>query len=96
MGMLPMGIDLAYLLSFVWFTPGFIGGIFLIIGAYYVYKGKVLYSVGLYFIADCAWCVIAYQSGDVFGTIVIVTGMLFGLLAFLKMNFGVMRKNLDW
>lgn len=91
-----MGIDLIYLLSFAWFTPGFLGGVFLIIGAYYVYKGNILYSVRLYFIADCMWVIIAIQSGDIFGGCVIIIGMLFGLLAFLKMNFGVMRKNLDW
>jgi len=77
-------------------TIATLGGIFLIIGAWFVFKGNVYMSVGMYFIADIMWVIIAFQSGDISGSIIVLIGMLFGLAAFLKMNFGVMRKTLRW
>jgi len=77
-------------------TIATLGGIFLIIGAWFVFRGNVYMSVGMYFIADIMWVIIAFQSGDISGSIIVLIGMLFGLAAFLKMNFGVMRKTLRW
>lgn len=76
-------------------TPALIGGILLIIGSYTVYNGKIFWSVGIFFLADCMWVWIAISTGDVTGAIFVGIGMLLGLGAFLKMNSGKMRKNLD-
>ena len=72
-----------------------IGGIFLIIGALFTFKGKINYAIMSYFIADIAWVFLAYNTGDTQGTIFVAIGMALGLGAFIKMNLGIMRKNLD-
>ncbi|MEA3454414.1 MAG: hypothetical protein U9R12_05735 [Candidatus Caldatribacteriota bacterium] len=74
--------------------PGTIGGILLIVGAYALYKGKFMYSVLLYFLADMAWVVLAWQAGDIFGTVAISIGMLLGILVFIKTHTGVFVKDL--
>lgn len=74
--------------------PGSIGGLLLILGAWFLYKGNLMYSVGTYFIADIMWVILAYQSGDWFGTIAISIGMLLGLLVFIKSHKGEFVKDL--
>ena len=76
-------------------TPALIGGLLLILGSFSVYKGKIFWSVGLFFLADCMWVIISFQAGDITGSIVVIIGMLFGLGAFLKMQTGKMRKDLN-
>ena len=76
-------------------TPALIGGILLIIGSYTVYNGKIFWSVGLFFLADCMWVTIAIGTGDFVGAGFIGVGMLLGLGAFYKMHKGKMRKNLN-
>lgn len=72
-----------------------IGGILLIIASWFVLKGKIFISVLIYFLADLCWLGIAYSTGDVFGTVSVGIGMTLGLIAFLKMHFGKMRKTLE-
>ena len=74
--------------------PGTIGGILLIFGALALYKGNLMWSVGLYFWADTMWVWLAYKQGDIFGTIAISLGMVFGLLVFLKSHRGEFVRNL--
>ena len=71
-----------------------IGGLLLILGAYFVFQGEVFKSVFVYFIADICWCLLAYDKGDYLGLVFITIGMLLGLGAYLKMNYGQMRKTL--
>ena len=71
-----------------------IGGLLLILGAYFVFKGEIFKSVFVYFIADICWCLLAYNNKDYIGLLLITIGMLLGLGAFLKMNYGTMRKSL--
>jgi len=71
-----------------------VGGLFLIIGAYYVFKGDIYKSVIIYFIADICWVMLSIDRGDIFGSIVITIGMILGLFAYIKMNRGVMYKSL--
>lgn len=73
-----------------------LGGILLILGAFFTFKGQVMQAVGIYFLADFCWVYIAFASGDIIGGVMVFIGMLLGLGAFLKMNFGKMRKTLDW
>lgn len=71
-----------------------IGGLLLIIGAYFVYKGQIYYSVGIYFIADIMWCILSYNNKDYIGLLLIIIGMLLGLGAFIKMNNGNYNKTI--
>jgi hypothetical protein len=72
-----------------------IGGIFLNIGAYLTFKGKIYEAVAVYLIADICWIVMAYERDDIWGMFSISVGVSFGLLAFLKMRNGTMKKNLN-
>lgn len=73
-----------------------IGGILLIMGSFFVYRGEIYKSVFVFFLADITWIIISYQSGDYFGSGVVAIGMLLGVAAYLRMNLGSMRKNLHW
>lgn len=73
----------------------FIGGILLNIGAYLTFKGKIYESVIVYIVADVCWIVMAFEKSDYMGAFFIITGTLFGLLAFLKMKEGYMHKSLN-
>jgi len=71
-----------------------IGGIFMIVGSFLMYRGQAFQSVLMYLIADIIWAIIAFNSGDIFGCIVIITGTFFGILTFIKMNRGEFVKHL--
>lgn len=73
-----------------------LGGLLLIVGAFFTMKGNIFKAVGAYFLADVAWVWLAFDSGDYFGGFIVFTGMTLGLIAWMKMNFGKMRKSLDW
>ncbi len=72
-----------------------LGGLLLNIGAYLTYKGKIYQAVIVYLFADVCWIIMAVQKEDVIGAGFIVTGTIFGFLAYLKMKEGVMRKSLN-
>jgi hypothetical protein len=74
--------------------PGTIGGLLLIAGAFALYKGNLLWSVGLYFFADTMWVWLAYKQEDFFGTFTIGLGMILGLLVFLKSHRGEFVRDL--
>ncbi len=73
-----------------------VGGILLILASFFVYTGQIFYSIFIYFLADLAWIVLAFQNENVVGSILIFIGMTMGFLAWLKMNSGHMRKTLNW
>ncbi|MEJ2373079.1 MAG: hypothetical protein P8Y16_04695 [Sulfurimonas sp.] len=72
-----------------------LGGIFLNIGAYLTFKGRIFQAVIVYLLADMCWVVMAYERDDFWGIISITVGVIFGLLAFYKMKIGVLRKTLE-
>ncbi|WP_345979102.1 hypothetical protein [Sulfurimonas sp. HSL3-2] len=72
-----------------------IGGVLLNIGAYLTYKGKIYESVIAFLLADMCWVIMAYEKDDYLGMFFIIVGVTFGVLAFLKMQTGKMRKNLN-
>jgi len=78
----------------IFIEPGTVGGILLIAGAFALWRGKFIYSVALYFLADLAWVFLTWKSGDMFGTFAITLGMLFGVLVFLKSHSGEFVKDL--
>ena len=73
---------------------GFLGGSFLIIGAFLLYKGKAFYSLIAYFFADLCWLAISYYNNATFGTISILVGIIFSVGVSLKMINGTFHKNL--
>lgn len=72
-----------------------IGGLLLNIGAFLTFKGKIYEAVGVYLFADMCWIVMAYERDDFFGVVSIVIGVIFGLLAFFKMQSGRMNKSIN-
>lgn len=71
-----------------------IGGLLLIIGSYFVSKGKIFHSVGVFWLADLCWVILSYRNNNIIGTIVIFIGMVFGTLAFYKIHKGLFYKNI--
>ena len=71
-----------------------IGGLLLILGAFFVFKGQIFKSVLTYFFADVCWVYLGWIRGDKIGVIFITIGMFLGLLAYFKMNSGTMEKEL--
>ena len=76
-------------------TFAIIGGILLNIGAFLTYKGKIYEAVIVYLFADICWVIMAYLRDDVWGTLFIISGTIFGFLAFRKMRKGEMNKSLN-
>ena len=72
-----------------------IGGLFLNIGAYLTYKGKIYEAVIVYLFADVCWIIMAYEKDDFLGMVSIIVGVTFGFLAYLKMRNGKMNKDLN-
>lgn len=72
-----------------------IGGLFLNIGAYLTFRGKIYEAVAVYLVADICWIIMAWQRDDFWGVASIVVGVTFGLLAFIKMKKGKMNKDLN-
>jgi hypothetical protein len=74
--------------------PGTIGGILLIFGAFALYRGSLIWSVAIYFAADCAWVVLAFKQQDYFGVTAISIGMVLGLIVWFKAHRGDFVKEL--
>lgn len=72
-----------------------IGGILLNVGAFLTFKGKIYQSVIVYLFADVCWVIMAYEKDDIWGVVSISVGVILGFLAFIKMQSGVMSKNLN-
>ena len=72
-----------------------LGGVLLNIGAFLTYKGKIYQAVIIYLFADMCWIIMAYEKNDFIGAFFIITGTLFGFLAYLKMKNGEMKKTLN-
>ncbi len=75
-------------------TPALVGGILLVLGAVFMYRGLAMYSVLTYALADICWLVISIQVGDILGGILILIGLILGILVYIKMNKGIFVKDL--
>jgi len=73
---------------------GIIGGILLIIGAYFTYKGNIYKSMLVYLLADVIWVLLSFLHQDYLGAVLIIIGASLGVLAFIKMHNGTFRKTL--
>ena len=71
-----------------------LGGVLLNFGAYLTYKGEIYKSVIIYLLADLCWIIMADEKSDYLGALFIAIGVIFGGLAFKKMQSGKMQKNL--
>ena len=76
------------------FSLAVLGGILLNIGAFLMFKGWAFRAIVVYLFADICWVIMAVQRDDYIGAVFISSGMLLGLLAFLKMRSGKMHKSL--
>jgi len=72
-----------------------VGGVFLNIGAYLTFKGKIYEAVIAYLFADACWIFMAWEREDFWGMTSIIMGVTFGFLAMLKMKRGDMNKSLN-
>jgi hypothetical protein len=77
------------------FSFAVLGGILLNIGAFLMFRGLAFQAIIVYIFADICWVIMAIQRDDYFGSVFITIGMIFGLLAYLKMRSGKMHKNLN-
>ena len=75
-------------------TPAMIGGILLMTGAWFVFKGDIFRSVMFYTVADFIWITLAILAGDYIGATMIAIGGVLGFLAFIKMHKGEFNKTL--
>jgi len=73
---------------------GTIGGILLITGAYFVYRGEIYKSMYMYLAADVVWISLSILSGDIIGALFVFVGATLGTLAFIKMNKGTFNKTI--
>lgn len=71
---------------------GTIGGLLMILGAFFTFKGEIFKSVTTYLTADVIWIAIALKHDDITGAVFITLGFILGFGAFIKMNSGKLRK----
>ena len=71
-----------------------IGGIMLIIGNIFVFKGEVYNSIRMFLLADFAWLWMAIQAGNLFGIVTLAIGLILSFFAFWKMRQGIFHKEI--
>ena len=71
-----------------------LGGFLLMLGAFYVYKGNIFYSILTYTVADVCWLVNAYMNGDTFGVLTVTIGIIVGSAVVYKMQLGKFKKSI--
>lgn len=69
-------------------------GILLVMAGYLFSKGKALFAQILFLVMDALWIIKAYSENDMFGTITLSLGLLFGSITLIKMHKGIFVKNL--
>ena len=77
-------------------TPTSIGGLLLIVGAFFTFRGEMSKAIWIYTIADFCWILAAIATGDVFAIITVSIGGILGIAALYRMQIGKMRKTLKW
>jgi len=70
------------------------GGLILILGAWFVFKGEIFIATFSYLTADLMWIINAVQAGDMQGAMFIGIGMALGIAATYKMQIGKFSKNI--
>lgn len=71
-----------------------IGGLLLMVGAFFTYKGKIFIAVIWYLLADTCWIINAILINDLQGAIFVAIGIVFGAIASIKMKRGNMESEL--
>ena len=72
----------------------FIGGVFLVIGAFFLARGNVYASVIAYFIADVMWVLMAASQRAWISAGMIAFGMACGIYVWWNMERGKYRKSI--
>lgn len=66
-----------------------VGGLYLILGAFYMYFGKIGFASMAYVLSDIAWAINAYTYQDYFGFLVVLIGVIVGISVMYKMKQGI-------
>ena len=72
-----------------------IGGISIILGNYFVYRGDVYTSIKMFLMADVGWLLLAFGGANLFGIITVSIGVVLSGLVFWKMHRGVFYKTIS-
>lgn len=91
--MIYVAVALVYIISGA-ITVLTLGGLILMGGAFFTYKGKIFVAVAWYLIADFCWVWNAISISDYQGAIFVTIGVIFGVLASAKMKNGHMESEL--
>ena len=76
-------------------SPSIIGGVLMIFGAFFMFKGLVYYASMMYLVADVCWILLSVRDSDVVGTIFIIIGTILGILTFLKLHYNILLKDIN-
>jgi len=71
-----------------------VGGLILIGGAFFTYKGKIFIAVAWYLMADACWIWNAIAIDDIQGAVFVTIGVIFGVISSYKMKNGHMESEL--
>jgi len=71
-----------------------VGGLMLILGNYFVFKGEIYNSIKIFLLADFAWLYMAVASGNPFGIVSVGLGVILSFFAFWKMHKGIYHKDI--
>ncbi len=72
----------------------FFGGVFLIIGNYFTVKGDIYNSIKSFLLADIAWLTLAMETGNTFGILSVLVGVVLSFFVFYKMWYGKFHKTI--
>lgn len=90
-------ISLLFIITlFIILNPTYatMGGISLLFGNYFLFRGQILFSTPMYVIADLCWSAMAYEGNDTFGMVCVNVGIITGLWVTYKIKKGEFVKDL--
>jgi len=71
-----------------------IGGLVMLLGSYFTFKGDIEKSIVTYLFADFIWVFLSFQVGNIFGAFVVFFAMVVGIVVYLKMQKGLFYKTI--
>ena len=71
-----------------------LGGLLMMLGSFWTYRGNIEYAIVTYAIADFAWIYNAWILGDIFGAFTILFALLLGIGVYYKMQKGTFNKTI--
>lgn len=71
-----------------------LGGLCLILGNYFTYKGNIFRAIQVFLLADIAWLWLAISTGNIFGIVTVTIGVVLSFIVFWKMFYGHFHKTI--